>query len=137
MNFLIENWLLVVAALVSGGMLLAPALRRGAQGAGVSPNEAVRLINRERAVVVDVCEATEFAAGHVVGARNVPMANLAKSKELPGNKTLPLIVVCASGMRASKAATELRAMGYEQAQVLSGGMRAWREANLPVEVSAR
>ena len=43
-------------ALASGAMLLWPALQRGAQGAAISPTEAVRLINREKAVVIDVCE---------------------------------------------------------------------------------
>jgi rhodanese-related sulfurtransferase len=135
-NFLIENWLLIAAALVSGGLLLWPSVRGGVAGGGVSPAEAVRLINREKAVVIDVCEAAEFAAGHVVGSRNVPLAQLATSKDLPSNKKLPLIVVCASGMRSQKASAALVKMGYEQTQVLAGGLRAWREASLPVETKA-
>ncbi|HSI48362.1 MAG TPA: rhodanese-like domain-containing protein [Ideonella sp.] len=135
-EFFVQNWYLIVAALVSGGLLALPTLRRGAQGGGVSPAEAVRLINREKAVVVDVCEPSEYAAGHVVGARSVPLDTLEKAgKELPSNKTLPLVVVCASGARANKAAAMLRQRGHENVQVLAGGMRAWREANLPVEAS--
>lgn len=136
MNFLIENWLLIAAALVSGGLLLWPSVRGGVAGGGVSPAEAVRLINREKAVVIDVCDAAEFAAGHVVGSRNVPLSQLATSKDLPSNKKLPLIVVCASGMRSQKASAALVKMGYEQTQVLAGGLRAWREASLPVETKA-
>jgi rhodanese-related sulfurtransferase len=135
-NFLIENWLLIAAALVSGGLLLWPSVRGGVAGGGVSPAEAVRLINREKAVVIDVCDAAEFAAGHVVGSRNVPLSQLATSKDLPSNKKLPLIVVCASGMRSQKASAALVKMGYEQTQVLAGGLRAWREASLPVETKA-
>ena len=135
MNFLIENWLLIAAALVSGGMLAWPRLSGGASSGGVSASEAVRLMNREKAVVIDVCEPSEFAAGHVTGARSVPLATLEGSRELPTNKALPLIVVCASGMRARRAAATLHKLGYANAQVLSGGMRAWREANLPVESS--
>ncbi|GAA0767670.1 rhodanese-like domain-containing protein [Ideonella azotifigens] len=135
-EFFVQNWYLIAAALVSGGLLALPSLRRGAQGGGVSPAEAVRLINREKAVVVDVCEPAEYAAGHVVGARSVPLDTLEKAgKELPSNKTLPLVVVCASGARANKAAALLRQRGHENVQVLAGGMRAWREANLPVETS--
>jgi rhodanese-related sulfurtransferase len=135
-NFLIENWLLIAAALTSGGLLLWPLLQKGAQGGGITPGEAVRLINRERAVVIDVCEAAEFAGGHVVGARSVPLAGLETSKDLPGNKMLPLVVVCASGVRARKAAVSLTKRGYQNTQVLAGGMQAWRQAGLPVEVSA-
>ena len=134
-NFLIENWLLILAALVSGGLLLWPLVSGAAMGGGVSPAEAVRLINREKAVVIDVCEPAEFAAGHVTGARSVPLASLEGARELPSNKSLPLVVVCASGMRAQRAAGTLRKLGYANAQVLAGGMKAWREANLPVEVS--
>jgi rhodanese-related sulfurtransferase len=135
-NFLIENWLLIAAALVSGGLLLWPSLQGGAVSGGISAAEAVRLINREKAVVIDVCEAAEYAAGHVVGSRNVPLAQVSSSKDLPSNKKLPLIVVCASGMRSRKACAELIKLGHEQTQVLAGGMRAWREAGLPVETKA-
>jgi rhodanese-related sulfurtransferase len=135
LSFLIENWLPAVMALVSGGLLLWPALQRGAQGGAISPNEAVRLINREKAVVIDVCEPEEYAAGHVAGARSVPLKTIEGSKDLPSNKALPLVVVCASGARATRAAGLLRKAGYEKAQALAGGLRAWREAGLPVEGS--
>jgi rhodanese-related sulfurtransferase len=135
-DFLVENWLLLAAALTSGGLLLWPMLQKGAQGSGISPGEAVRLINRERAVVIDVSDTAEFAAGHVVCARSVPLGALDSSKDLPGNKTLPLVLVCTSGVRARKAAASLAKRGYQNTQVLAGGMQAWREAGLPVEVSA-
>ena len=135
-SFLLEYWYLVVAALVSGGLLLWPSLVGAAAGGGVSTAEAVRLVNRERAVLIDVSEPAEFAAGHVAGARNVPLASLEASKALPTNKALPLVVVCGTGARAGRAADVLRKQGYERAQPLAGGLAAWREANLPVERSA-
>ena len=135
-SFLLENWYLVVAALVSGGLLLWPTLQRGVSGGGVSTAEAVRLVNRERAVLIDVSEPAEYAAGHVAGARNVPLGTLDESKALPSNKTVPLVVVCGTGSRAGRAAETLRKRGYERAQPLAGGLNAWREANLPVERSA-
>jgi rhodanese-related sulfurtransferase len=136
LNFLIQNWFLIVAALVSGGMLLWPMLTSGAQGAAVSPAEAVTLINREKGVLIDVSEPEEFAKGHAVGSRNVPFGQIEGHKQLPGNKALPLVVVCPTGARAGRAAGMLRKLGYEKAQVLAGGFKAWREANLPVEKSA-
>ncbi len=133
MKFLIDNWTLIVVALASGSLLLWPAVR-GRAGGGVAPSAAVNLINREKAVVVDVCEAAEFAAGHVAGARHVPLGELsARLPEVAKNKSAPLLLVCASGARAQRAAAEARKLGYENAQVLAGGLRAWREANLPVE----
>ena len=136
MKFLIDNWILILAALTSGGLLLWPVLMRGAQGSAISPAEAVRLINREKAVLIDVCEPAEFAAGHAVGARNIPLAGLEGHKSLPSNKTLPVVLLCQNGARAARAAGMLKKLGYENAQALAGGLVAWREANLPVEKSA-
>ncbi|MES2091331.1 MAG: rhodanese-like domain-containing protein [Pseudomonadota bacterium] len=134
-SYLLENWYWLLAAAASGGLLLWPQIKGGA-GGGVSPAAAVQLINREKGQVIDVCEAAEFAAGHIVGAKNVPLSNLEGAKGLPSNKTLPLIVVCASGVRSAKAVAQLKTMGYDKAQSLNGGLTAWREANLPVEKSA-
>ncbi len=135
MNFLLDNWYLVLAALASGGLLLWPSLARS--GAAISTAEAVRLINREKAVLIDVSEPAEFAASHVSGARNIPLSALQEGyKQLPSNKALPVVVVCQTGARAARAAGMLRKLGYEKAQPLAGGVNAWREANLPVEKSA-
>lgn len=133
MDFVLANWMLILVALVSGSMLLWP-LVNGGGGAGLSPAEAVQLINREKAVVIDVCEPAEYQAGHVAGAKSIPLAEL--EARLPGavkNKATPLVLVCASGMRSGRAVALARKLGYDKAQSLAGGMKSWREANLPVE----
>jgi len=135
-TFLLENWHLILAAVVSGTLLLWPHIAGGARGGAVSTAEAVRLINRERAVLIDVSEPGEFAAGHPVGARNVPLAGLEGAKNLPTNKALPIVVVCPTGSRSSRAVAMLRRLGFENARSLAGGLGAWRAANLPVEKSA-
>ncbi|CAM3831947.1 rhodanese-like domain-containing protein [Roseateles saccharophilus] len=136
MNFLLQNWYLVVAALVSGGMLLWPLLVSGSQGSAISTAEAVQLINREKGVLIDVSEPEEFAKAHAAGARNIPFGQIEGHKSLPSNKALPLVLVCPSGARAGRAAGMLRKLGYEKAQALAGGLKAWREASLPVEKTA-
>ena len=130
-----QTWILIVAAAVSGGLLFWPMLTN-ARMAGVSPSEAVRLINREKAIVIDVSEPGEYAVAHVAGSRNIPLGRLEVAPELPKNKTLPVILVCATGKRAATAAKALQAKGYAQAVVLAGGMAGWKAANLPVEVAA-
>ena len=132
MKFLIDNWMLILMAATSGGLLLFQALQARA-GGGVATSEAVRLINREKGVLIDVCEPAEFAAGHAVGARNIPLSTLEGAKALPTNKALPVVLLCASGARASRAATQLRKAGFEKAVAVSGGLPAWREAGLPVD----
>ena len=104
MTFLLENWYLILAAVVSGGLLLWPSLKGGIGGgaASVGTAEAVRLVNREKAVLIDVSEPAEYAAGHPGGARNVPFGQLegANSKALPSNKALPLVLVCRTSARS-------------------------------------
>lgn len=134
MSFFVENWSLLLVALVSGGMLLWPVVSKGASAGGLSPTDAVMLMNREKAVVVDVCQPDEFAAAHVAGAKNIPLADLeAKLAGAIKNKATPVILVCASGLRSSKAVGIATKLGFERAQSLAGGMGAWREAGLPVE----
>lgn len=133
MKFLLDNWYLILAALASGGMLAWPLIARGARGGGISPAEGVRLMNREKAVLIDVRETEEFAAGHAVASKNIPLATLEGDKSLPKNKTLPIVLMCATGARASRAAGILRKLGHENVQAIAGGLTAWREAQLPIE----
>ncbi|MFM7698084.1 MAG: rhodanese-like domain-containing protein [Limnohabitans sp.] len=133
MNFFIENWMLISVAVISGTALLLPALQ--ALGApGLSPTQAVLLINREKANVVDVRSAEEYASGHLIGARHVAVENIAVelAKAVPDKKR-PLLLVCASGMRSQKAQRLAVQMGYERVHSLGGGLKNWQDANLPLE----
>jgi rhodanese-related sulfurtransferase len=134
-KFIVDNWIIILVAFISGGMLVWPMVRRSG-GGSVGTAEAVRLINREKGVLIDVGEPAEFASGHAAGARNVPLARLDGARELPSNKALPLIVLCASGARATRAAAQLRKAGYAGAVALAGGNAAWREAQFPIEKNA-
>jgi rhodanese-related sulfurtransferase len=132
-KFIIDNWMLITIAVASGAMLLLPVIQ-GAATAGLNPAGAVQLINREKAVVIDVCGPAEFAAGHVVGSKNIPLDELeAKLAGAVKNKALPLILVCQSGARSARAVAIAKKLGYEQAQSLGGGLSAWKAANLPIE----
>jgi rhodanese-related sulfurtransferase len=133
MKFIIDNWMLIAIALSSGGLLMWPVLQ-GATAVGVEPGAAIQLINREKATVVDVSDVSEFSVGHIVGSKNVPLAELeAKLTGSVKNKTLPLVLVCQSGARSAKAVAIAKKLGYEQAQSLQGGLKSWKAANLPVE----
>jgi rhodanese-related sulfurtransferase len=136
LDFVLQNWYLFAAAIASGMLLLMPKLQQGGGPGRVSAADAVQLINREKGVLIDVSEPDEYAAAHAVGAKNAPLATLETSRELPKNKSLPLVIVCPTGSRAQRAHAVLRKLGYENARVLSGGLAAWRAANLPVDKTA-
>ena len=137
MKFFLDTWYLFFAAAVSGGLLIWPLLNKGAGGGStVSTTDAVQLINREKAVLIDISEPHEYAAGHAAGAKSVPFGQLETATTLPKNKTVPLVVLCATGARAGRAVTTLNKLGFANARALAGGLVAWRAANLPVEKSA-
>lgn len=132
-KFILDNWMLITVAVSSGSLLLWPVIQ-GATKTGLDPAGAVQLINREKAVVIDVCEPAEYAAGHVGGARNIPLGDLeSKLGAAVKNKSLPVILVCQSGARSGRAVAIAKKLGYEQAQSLGGGLSSWKSANLPVE----
>ena len=133
-EFLQKNILLVAAAVGSGAMLLWPLIRGGAGGGSVSTLEATQLMNRQDALVLDVREPARYAEGHILGARNLPLADLAKrAGELEKFKNRPVIVACDSGSASQRAVRELKARGFANAVSLSGGFRAWLQGGLPME----
>ena len=134
LKFALDNILLIGVALVSGGMLLWPMVRRGAGGASVNTLEATQLINRQDAIVVDVRETAEFGKGHILNARNIPLSQFGtRCTEIDKFKAKPVILACETGNRSGSAASVLRKRGFEQVFNLSGGIAAWQQAGLPVE----
>ena len=99
----------------------------------LSAIEATRLQNNEDAIFVDVREDSEFKTGHILGARHMPIGNFDKRiTELEKSKGKPLIVYCANGSRAIKAAGKLRKSEFESVYTLAGGMGGWEKASMPV-----
>ena len=134
MDFIVKNWALVALAAISGGMLLWPLLRKGAGGPWVSTLQATQLLNREDALLVDVRPAADFAAGQILGARNLPLAELDKrAGEIERHKSKPVIVYCNAGNTSGGAVAQLRKAGFANVVNLSGGYAAWQQAGLPVE----
>jgi len=132
-KFIVDNWMLILIAVSSGAMLAWPLIR-GTGGGSLTAQGAVQLINRERGVMIDVRDAAEYAAGHATGARNVPLDQL--EQKLPStvkNKSVPVLLMCATGARAQRALATAKKLGYEQAQVVGGGLKSWKDANLPIE----
>jgi len=131
-EFVRNNLLLFVVAFVSGAMLLWPLFRRTAGGPWVTTAEATHLINREDALVIDVRDPGEYGAGHILGAKNHPLSRLGDA-DVVKRKDRPVIVYCDTGDRASKAIALLKKQGVSRVVNLSGGIRAWQQAGLPVE----
>ena len=134
MEFIKSNALLIGLALGSAIMLLMPMFKRSAGGVpSVSPAEAVTLINRTNAIVLDVRDNAEFASGHIADAIHIPVADLAnRVGELKKYKTRAVLVNCQRGARSAKACDILRKAEFTQAHNLHGGLDAWQQAKLPL-----
>lgn len=134
-DFIIKYWYLFVALVVVLTLLvLGPAMQLfyGVKTLGLW--DAVRLINHESAVVIDVSEQPEFKTGHIPNSVNIPLNGLAgRVKELEKHKSKPILLSCRSGNRSSRAAVVLRKHGFEKVYALTGGFTAWERENLPVE----
>jgi rhodanese-related sulfurtransferase len=134
-DFAQKNIWLVMIAVASGALFIWPSIAKlFSRGREIGVTEAVLLINRKDAAIIDVREASEFKAGHIPHARNLPAGELTgRVKELEKLKTKPLLLVCQSGVRSTQACNALHKDGYAQAVALAGGMAAWQQAGMPVE----
>ena len=133
MKFVIDNIFLIAVAFISGAMLIWPLVKRGG-GPTVSTLEATQMINRQDALVLDVRDQAEYSKGHVLNARNIPLAQIeARIADLGKQKDKPVIVYCASGNSSGAAIATLLKGGFASAVSLNGGFSAWQQAGLPVE----
>lgn len=135
MEFIQQNWYWAALAAVSGTLLVVTSVR-GSRG--ISPAQATQLINRSDAVVIDVRDAGEYAAGHLLNAQHIPLAELDKRLgELDKLKDKPVILNCQTGGRSASACDILRKAGFTQVHNLEGGIAAWEQAGMPISRSKK
>jgi rhodanese-related sulfurtransferase len=132
-----NHWLVIATAVVAVLVLLYEIRSRGESLAAISPQDAIRMMNRG-AVVIDLRPAEQFTAGHLAGARRLDGNDILKAGDtLKKYKQKPLIVYDESGSLGTSAARQLKAQGFEQAFNLRGGLSAWRADNLPLEKGSK
>ncbi|WP_017940601.1 MULTISPECIES: rhodanese-like domain-containing protein [unclassified Thioalkalivibrio] len=134
-EFLANHPILTGALLAVIGMILFVELRRlNRKYRSLSPAEAVRVINQDDALVLDVREDNEVASGRIGGAKHIPLGSLKKRMgDIEKYKDKPVVVYCRSGNRSASAAQQLTAAGFEDVVNLQGGIQAWQSANMPIK----
>ena len=138
MEFIRQNYMLMLSAAVSGSLLLFFSLRRPNAKHLLDSTQATMLINREDAAVVDVREQSEYVEGHLPESRNIPLGQLEQRLgDLERNKEKPVILVCQSGARSAEACKKLEALGFTRVHNLDGGIAAWRSAGMPLRKGAK
>lgn len=128
-HLLLSGAFVVVLLLFIGNELLR--LIRGEKR--LSPADAVRIINDQDAIVLDVRSISDYKKGHILNARHVSMAKLEElGQELSKRKSSPVLCYCALGSVAPQACEKLKKMGFENVHSIKGGLNAWQSASLPV-----
>jgi len=98
----------------------------------VNNNEAVKLMNNDDTIVVDVREDKEIKGGLLQGAQHITLGQLNdRIGHLGTNKQTPILVYCRTGTRSSSACQTITKAGFENVSALTGGILAWEAANLP------
>ena len=135
MSFFINNWMLELIMLLSGGMLLWPLVQgRFSKMKEVGTLNVTQLINRQNAVLLDVREQKEFEGGRLPNAMHIPLSELRnRGSELAKLTSRPVVAYCERGQRSRGAGAVLAGLGFADVYHLAGGFRAWKDAGLPVE----
>lgn len=135
-QFIVTNWVLVLALFLILALLVRSYVGPGA-ARGLGAMEAVKLINHNNAIVVDVRTDKEFQSGHILNAVHIPLGVFeSKIHDLDGYKDRPIIASCQSGNRSGRALALLKKRGFANIYNLSGGIMAWQNANLPLTTKA-
>lgn len=137
LEFIVKNWPLALVFVVSGAMLLWPLLQRRLSPAReIGTLDATRMLNNDNPLVLDVREPAEVAAGSLPNAVHIPLSQLkARGAEIAKHTARPVIVYCDRGVRSGAAVSALTGLGFTHVQSLRGGVRAWKEAGLPLSKS--
>ena len=133
-EFMGNHPFLIAAFAAILGMLMFTEYQRFFSGIpNLTPYAATQLLNDGAAVFIDVREEKEFKAGHIKGARSIPVNQLSNHMhDIEKHKDSDVIVYCDNGMRASRVTGKLKKAGFTKLSTIAGGLASWEKANLPV-----
>lgn len=130
-EFVVNHFVLVGIFFALLFALLVNEGKRG--GASITSGTLVNLVNKQNAVVLDVRDRKDFAAGHIVDAVHIPYASLdQRLSEIEAFRDRPVVIVCKMGQHSSAVGSKLKAKGFDDVRRLGGGMAEWTASNLPV-----
>ncbi|STX29615.1 Rhodanese sulfurtransferase like protein [Legionella beliardensis] len=131
-HFIVNHWLLwVLLIVVFIAIFINEFKEQKKQAQEVDPQTAVKLINDNNAVVIDLRDEENYRKGHIINAIRATPESFNKN-QMDKYKTKPVILVCARGLESKNLATKLRQQGFTQPVILSGGISAWQNADLPL-----
>lgn len=131
-QFIVQNALLIIIAVIAAVSLAMPLINTRRFGPMVSSEQAVSLINKQNALVVDVRAQKDFKRVRIANSVNIP-ANEIQNRLGELSKDRTIIVVDNSGNMSAAASKLLRGVGFTQVYVLDSGLVGWMRDKLPLE----
>lgn len=131
-QFIVQNALLIIIAVIAAVSLAMPLINTRRFGPMVSSEQAVSLINKQNALVVDVRAQKDYKRVRIANSVNIP-ANEIQNRLGELSKDRTIIVVDNSGNMSAAASKLLRGVGFTKVYVLDSGLVGWMRDNLPLE----
>ena len=131
-QFIVQNALLLIIAVIAAVSLAMPLINTRRFGPMVSSEQAVSLINKQNALVVDVRAQKDFKRVRIANSVNIP-ANEIQNRLGELSKDRTIIVVDNSGNMSAAASKLLRGVGFTKVYVLDSGLVGWMRDKLPLE----
>jgi len=130
-QFIINHWVLWAAFIVIlFAVFINESMMQKKKAKELTPQMAIDLINNDNAVVIDLRDKESFRNGHIIDSINADADDFEQDK-MNKHKKKSIILVCAKGLQSTTLAAKIRTQGYEP-QILSGGIAAWQNADLPL-----
>ena len=131
-QFIVQSALLIIIAVIAAVSLAMPLINTRRFGPMVSSEQAVSLINKQNALVVDVRAQKDFKRVRIANSVNIP-ANEIQNRLGELSKDRTIIVVDNSGNMSAAASKLLRGVGFTKVYVLDSGLVGWMRDKLPLE----
>ena len=131
-QFIVQNALLIIIAVIAAVSLAMPLINTRRFGPMVSSEQAVSLINKQNALVVDVRAQKDFKRVRIANSVNIP-ANEIQNRLGELSKDRTIIVVDNSGNMSAASSKLLRGVGFTKVYVLDSGLVGWMRDKLPLE----
>jgi len=133
-EFLARHWELAGAFVIVLIYWIYTEILEVRSGKGINPVTLVHLLNREKAVLIDMRETADFELGHILGALSFPEKTLMSDlNKLKKHQSKPIILIDRQGVSAQKYLNKLSQEGFKDIRYLKQGMDAWKQAKLPLE----
>ena len=128
-QFLIDNWFIVIPLIVSIVVFLR--IEKVRKAFILDPQQVIFYLNRKNATLIDIRNSKEFSEGKISQAKHIgPDIDLCK-KEISKFSEKPIIIICQNGNYSSRMAADLKKENIN-VFTMKGGINSWRGENLPL-----